>query len=328
MLDDREYSPEDHKNNEDPRVKNEAGSAESLKERVDEEEGWGLTREQFDARIGRSVWQGLGPLIELLSETCMIREPAEILHVSFSRNSAQISIRWPFKPPRISDYQEWFTSDRVVRDFLSEFRLYMLEQHNGRKLANLFSNDFFGFLYRYFRVHRFADFKVGRSEVKRAATDLEKPATLEKEFKALRNRTQSRRLAGARKLIIPARRATEIRRLGRKVIKIILEMQRDLASWVRAAETGHKEVTTAQLKAQVLRKYYTDQNEWMRLFWRCFRRLKLKRNYSGPESRPTLGRPKSWSAVDLARLIVGQWYIAEKGLRLSAADRKRLVQVS
>lgn len=296
---------------------------ESMGAEVDYESGdeGTIMKAEIFAAIGRSVVRGLKPEIGRLLRECTSERPARISTVKFEARCVRFTIRWPFRAPMpTGTADDWLGSSASVKDFLRRFRSYLMEQRAGRRLANMFFDEFGRFLVRYFRIHRFADYQYDDPD------DLQRrPRTVKEILQSVTRERASRRLAGAPRLRLPKRLAAQAERQGRIILKTILRIQDDLKAWVKQAKEEKRSLTETELMNRVVEKYHTDRTDWMSSFPLCFRKLKLKSDYRGAESKPLLSRPRSFSPVQLARLIIRRRFYREHGFEIPQEELGRLI---
>jgi hypothetical protein len=268
-----------------------------------------LANRNLERQIGSSFVLGIRPEIEGLLHWCVLEKPADIKSVAFHNLAISLEIDWPFRlPDRTNDSGTYFPTARSVKQFAEDFRIYLLEQKCGAKLANLLRNEFEAFLPKFFRAQRFEIFSVGRE-----STD-----TVRDVLAQISEEMRGSRLAGPHKSIIPAKRAEQIEREGRQILRRLQSLHKAISGHIKAK--GNIRV----LLEKTLSEYDTDRNPWMKYFRRSFRLLKPKKY--GSEIRPSLGKPSSWSPRDLTVLILHEKYLREKGAEYPPSTINRILK--
>lgn len=258
----------------------------------------GLAEKRIKRQIARSFLRGVQPEIEGLLHTCVINEPARIKSVSFQKSAVKLEIFWPFMLPEpTGNPDDWVGTRSDVGHFREEFMLYLLEQRQAAKLANLFHSEFLLFIKRFFGAAKYESYPIGKETGKTVGEYLELLGTV----------ARHRRLAGPTKVVIPPRRATQMRFEGCEIIKVLQEMRK---TYSRPTDEITKR-TEDNLFWQLESHYDSDYYSWMKYFRRSFRLLEPTKTWK--ERRPLLAASASWSAKALAIQILRQKYLHETG---------------
>lgn len=270
-----------------------------------------LTQDWMDKKVGRTVFRNLKREIKAILYECDENKPAEVVGVSIKKTHLRISINWPFVlpiPTRIPE--DWLATSQDVNRFGEQFRQFLLEQHSAAKLSNLMYGEFCKFLPRYFGAYRFAHLKLKRSVIAR--------------MRNICKQAGKRRLAGRREPHFSKKLERQVGREGKKILKTIGDMQKKIKDW----KLKEKGISEAALKDRLQAEYDSEGYTWMQYFLPALRKLGPKPGWGKAKQKPRLSEPRSWSAIDLTRLIVWEKYYRETGVAYPMSELKRVVVTS
>jgi hypothetical protein len=250
----------------------------------------------LDQRIGVSVLRGIEPTIERFLFLSIVDKPTVIRRVSFHPSAVRLEIDWPFRLPEpTGDPSDWLPTPTAVARFREELKLYLLEQRDGARFANLLHQEYVGFLRRFFRLARFEPLSVGKNR------------TVGDHLDVLGIQAVERRLAGPRKAVIPDRRAKQMRREGCGIIGVLERIRKTYSMPVGEIT----KLTEKTLLKRLESEYRTDRYPWMKHFRRGFELLKPTKTWK--QEHPLLAVPASWAIKELAVQILQQKYLLEAG---------------
>ena len=194
---------------------------------------------------------------------------------------------------------DWLATAADVKAFRDGFKEYLRTESKTLKLSNLFYLEYLAFIRAHMGIYRF-----GKNVVRQLP------------------KTAERRLAGRPKHSL-SRSDIQILKNEIEVIKsTLLEMKKSVRQWNSERLPSKEHVIKERIRDQYPRERYL----WMKFFFGCFKKLpRSRRNPLGGRFNKRLSKTASWSAVDLALLIVKESYYRRMGIELPIQTLRTLI---
>lgn len=125
------------------------------------------------------------------------------------------------------------------------------------------------------------------------------------------------RFAGRREPRIPATEFSHLKQEAESVLRVVSEMHLRITDWKKAQGVWDDKTVKATLREE----YDQERYPWMKYFGLCLSKLRPKANWKGTQL--SLADPASWSAVDLARLIMKERIYHELGVQYPANEIRK-----
>jgi hypothetical protein len=266
-----------------------------------------LPKDWMDKQVGRSVYQSVTLKIERISSQCVYRAPAEVVG-SFEDENVKLSVVWPFSLPLATGQSgDWPATKGEVERFAHAFKAYLAEEHIGWELAKFLHVELCRFLLKQAKSYRYAPDRLKKDDV------------LER-LERFCNELTGHRFAGRREPHTPAAEFSRLKQEAESILRVVSEMQLRIAEWKKA----HGVWDAKTVKDKLREEYDRERYPWMKYFGLCLQKLPRKANWKGTQL--SIADPASWSAVDLARLVMKETLYHETGVRYPASEIRKLVK--
>lgn len=260
----------------------------------------------LDKQVGGSVFRSVTFKVERIANQCAYRAPAEV-DASIKDDGLKLSIVWPFSLPEpTGDSGDWPGTSKAVEDFAHDFKAYLAEERIGWELAKFLHSEFCRFLLKQAKAYRYAPDRL-------------KDDVLER-LEGFCNELTGHRFAGRREPHIPAAEFSRLKQEAESILGVVSEMQLRIAEWKKA----HEDWDAKTVKDKLREEYDRERYPWMKYFGLCLRKLRPKANWKGAQL--SIANPASWSAVDLARLVMKETLYHEYGVQYPASEIMKLVK--
>jgi hypothetical protein len=252
-----------------------------------------LSSDKTDLQIAISLEHQMRQLSEYLGE-------ARIGNVRLLADRLQIFVDLNFVLPLPSGREgDWLATPEDVRAFRLGFRDYLRTESKTPKLSNLLYAEYLAFIRSYMRIYRF-----GKNVVRRLP------------------KTAERRLAGRPRYSVSRVDEQFLRNEIDDIKSKLLEMKKLISVWNAKSSLSKEDA----VKTKIRKHFPREQFLWMKFFFSSFKKLPAKRrNTLGDHLDRQLSKPASWSAMELALLLVQEVYYRRKGIELSILMLRKLL---
>jgi hypothetical protein len=253
----------------------------------------GPSSDEICLQIAISLERQMKQLSEYLGE-------ARIGNVRLLPDRLELSIDLDFYKPLPSGQEgDWLATSEDVKAFRSGFKKYLRTESKTSKLSNLFFAEYLAFIRSYMKIYGF-----GKNVVRQLP------------------KTAERRLAG-RPRYTPSRPEKKSLRNEIGDIRSKIREMRKLINRQNAKFSPSEDDVT---KAEIREHYPRERFLWMKFFFGSFKKLpELRPDSMGRHHNKKLSKPASWSATDLALLIVQEQHYRTKGIELPILTLRELI---
>jgi len=183
---------------------------------------------------------------------------------------------------------------------------YLEDEHVGREMAKFLHAELCRFLLKQTKAYRYTPDRL-------------KDDVLER-LERFCGTFSGQRFAGRREPHIPPSQFAQLKQQADAIFAWAREIHTKTGEWKKANGTLDEKMVINKLRDEYDRKRYP----WMKYLGLCLRKLPRKRNWKGGQF--SIANPSSWSAVDLARVVMKETLYHENGVQYPASEIMKLVK--